>query len=199
MKFIHKAAIVMATAATVLSCVAFAGCNGTPAEEAKVTGVYGSGSFSFFSAYPGYTYKQLTTSTQTLTTYSNNRYELTVTSKNMSGNLSFDPEDNGNMDTSGVNDRGQTVVVYCGTYTLSEEEGILTLSLAKPDGYISVTTGNSTSGVAYYNTDAWTESMSSAAGKTAEEYLVTVAFSPVEIIVDLSTYGFDFVTLTVAE
>lgn len=196
MKLLHKAAIGIMTAVTALSCVAFSSCGEKTEEKAELTGVYGSGTFSFFSAYPGYTFKQLTFSTQTIKTYSDNRYELTVTNKSLSGSLSFDPEDSGNMDTSNTNDRGQSVSVYCGTYTAEDEEGLITLSLATPDEYISVVSGNSTSGVSYYNTAAWTDAMkTSVEGLSADEYLATVAFKPVSIVVDSSTYGFDYVSL----
>lgn len=212
MKLFKKIGITILAATMAISSVAFTSCdfvNGllnkdnssssAPVEEvpAQLTGVYGSGTFSFMSAYPAYTFKQLTFSTQTIKTYDDNTYELTVTSKNVSGALAFDPEDSGNTDTSGSNDRGQSVTIYSGTYTANEEEGLLTLSLATPDQYISVATGNTVAGVTYYNTAAWTEAMSTATeGKTASEYLATVAFQPVEVIVDTSTYGFDYISLT---
>lgn len=198
MKFMKKTAILMTTAAVALSCAAFAGCNESTGNEATVTGVYGSGSIAFFSAYPNYTYRQLTLSTQTIKTYSDNRYELIVTNKNISGGLSFDPQGNGDTDISGTTDRGQSVIIYCGTYTATDEEGLITLSLASPDQYTLVISGNSTSGTAYYNTQAWTEEMTTASeGKTAEEYLATVAFAPVSVVVDSSGYGFDYINLTV--
>ena len=174
------------------------GASVTPATKDDIIGAYGSGTFTFFSAYPAYTFKRVTTITQTIVTHKDGTYELTVTSKDISGALAFDPEDNGNQDVSTSNDRGQTVTVYTGTFTSGEEEGLLTLSLSKPTAVISLVTGNSTSGACYYNTAAWTNEMSTASEKSASEYLASVAFAPIEIIVDLSINGFDYTVLTVA-
>lgn len=145
---------------------------------ATIAGVYGSGSFSFMSAYPGYTFKQVTTSVQNLVLHTDGTYELSVTNKNLSGNLSFDPENNGTTDTAGTNDRGQSLTVYKGTFTESENEGIKTVVLAIPTSGYSITSGNATSGSSFV---------------TGEEF--TLLTEETTLTIDVATGAFDYATL----
>ena len=189
-------ALVVALAAVGM-CVSFAACGG--AKQATLTGSYGSGTYTFMSAYPNFTFKQVTTSTQTLNVYDDNSYELIVTSKNLSGDLSFDASNSGDTSTSGTNDRGQTV-----TFTSTEEEGMLSVVISKPTKVVYSGTGNLTMGAGYYNTANWTDKMSESyqvdgANGTAEQYLASVAFEQTTIVVDLNSYGFNYATLTVAK
>lgn len=198
MKLVKKIAIIVASVAIAASVSALAACSGS---EANLTATYTSGTFSFFSSYPSYTFKQLTTSTQTIKTYDDNTYELTVTYKYLSGDLSFDASDSGNNDVSGVNDRGQTVEIYYGTYTSTEEEGLLTLTLNSPTDIIKTAAGNVVSGTYYYNTLAWTDDMGTSASSdgtalTAEQYVEANAFEQTTVVIDMTYYSFDYITLT---
>ena len=196
-----KIAAIAVSAALVVSAGALAACSGGGAD---LTNVYNSGTFTFMSAYPNFTFKQLTTSVQTLKTYSDGTYELTVTSKNISGELAFDPSDSGDTDVSGTNDRGQLVDIYYGTFTSTEEEGFLTVTLSSPTEIVKSATGNVSTGTYYYNTLAWTDAMGQAAAGegnaalTEEDYLAANAFGQISIVVDTAKNSCNYTSLTVA-
>lgn len=192
------AAIAISAAALVASFGVLAGCSGG---DASITGVYTSSTFTFQSMYPNITFKFLTNSVQSIRLYDDNTYEFTVSSNSLSGGLSFDPTNSGDQ-TADATSRGQVVQIYMGSYTSAEEEGLLTVTLGTPTQYIY----NSVGGVAgyngYINTSDWTEKMATELGGengsiTAEEYLDTVAFSPVTVTIDLASYSFNYVTLSV--
>ena len=195
------AAIAISAAALVASVGVLAGCSG--GDAATLDAVYNSGTFTFMSAYPNFTFKQLTTSVQSLKTYSDGTYELTVTSKNLSGELAFDPSDSGDTSTSGTNDRGQLVDIYYGTFTSTEEEGFLTVTLSSPTEIVKSATGNVSTGTYYYNTLAWTDAMGQAAAGegnpalTEEEYIAANAFVETSIMIDIANNSFTYTNLVV--
>ena len=183
------AAIVVSAAALVASGGALAGCSG----GASIDGVYTASRFAFFTAYPGATYKQLTSAVQTLETYDDGTYAMTVITKSLSGDLEFDPADSGDPDIEGVNDRGQTMDVYYGTYTSTESDGFITFVLSAPTDIISSTAGT------YISTLAWTDKMGQdAVGEgeeaiTEEQYIEQFGYSQTTIVVDAANYTFTYV------
>ena len=190
-----------AAALAVGTCFSLAACGD---KAPNLTGTYNSSTYTFMTAYPGYTFKQLTTVVQNLNTSDDNTYMFTVTSKSLSGDLAFDPANNGTQATDGVNDRGQSVDIYYGTYTSTEEDGLLTVKLSAPTGYVTSASVNASgTGGGFFNTMNWTDDMKEASkddthteGLTAEEYLATKTFKETEIVIDLKTYGFTFVQLS---
>lgn len=196
-KFAKRAGVVLLAAAAVCAAVmAFTACGGAPA----LTETYGSSSHTFMSAYPGYTFKQLTTIVQTINVYDDGTYMLVQNSRSLSGDLSFDPSNSGDTDISGVSNRGYETKIFYGTYTSAEEEGMITLTISAPTGAVYVSSGGAMGG-GYYTTYAWTDEMSAAAGgengaMTAEQYLESVSYGEKSIIVDTSTMSFTYVDLS---
>ncbi len=196
-KFAKRAGVVLLAAAAVCAAVmAFTACGGAPA----LTATYGSSSHTFMSAYPGYTFKQLTTIVQTINVYDDGTYMLVQNSRSLSGDLSFDPSNSGDTDISGVSNRGYETKIFYGTYTSAEEEGMITLTISAPTGAVYVSSGGAMGG-GYYTTYAWTDEMSAAAGgengaMTAEQYLESVSYGEKSIIVDTSTMSFTYVDLS---
>lgn len=196
-KFAKRAGVVLLAAAAVCAAVmAFTACGGAPA----LTATYGSSSHTFMSAYPGYTFKQLTTIVQTINVYDDGTYMLVQNSRSLSGSLAFDPSNTGDTDISGVSDRGYETKIFYGTYTSAEEDGMITLTISAPTGAVYVSSGG-TMGGGYYTTYAWTDEMSAAAGgedgaMTAEQYLESVSYGEKSIIVDTSTMSFTYVNLS---
>ena len=196
-KFAKRAGVVLLAAAAVCAAVmAFTACGGAPA----LTATYGSSSHTFMSAYPGYTFKQLTTIVQTINVYDDGTYMLVQNSRSLSGDLSFDPSNSGDTDISGVSNRGYETKIFYGTYTSAEEEGMITLTISAPTGAVYVSSGGAMGG-RYYTTYAWTDEMSAAAGgengaMTAEQYLESVSYGEKSIIVDTSTMSFTYVDLS---
>lgn len=150
-------------------------------KEATLLAAYGACSYNFMSAYPGYTFKQLAFLTQSVEIYDDNTYALTLTSKMLSGSLSFDPQNNGDTTSAQeVVDRGQSLTRYYGSYTAKDEEGLITLDLAKPTSGYSLSTGNLAGG--------------------AGSYVGAPAIEALSILVDAETYSFDYAQLaTVAD
>ena len=174
----------------------------TAAAEEKVdktlTGFYTSTqNVSFFSAYPQYTYKQATFSLQTVETYADGSYCLTQMDSNFSGTLTF--ADDG---THEEVPRGANTTRYYGTFTATEESGLLTLVLSAPTA-VAVASSFSVGDVAlgYLDTAAWTEEMGTRAGGengtiSAEDYLASVSYPEQTLIVDEATGSFDFTPLS---
>ena len=199
-KTVKKLALVaMSAVMAVAMCFAFVACGETK-EPAKITGAYTSSSYTFASMYPATTFKMLVNNVQVINTYDDNTYQLTVTSKTLSGGLAFVPSNTGDQ-TADATDRGQSVAIYMGTYTATETEGLLTLTLNTPTAYIYNGVGGAF-GNGTFNTLNWTDAMGEATATdgvngTAEAYLATVAFKPVTVTVDLSTGGFSYANLSV--
>ncbi|SCP98433.1 hypothetical protein [Anaerobium acetethylicum] len=176
------------------------GTDTTKAVESELTGYYASNAnVAFMSMYPGYTYKQSTFGVQTIETFSDGTYCLTSTDTVFSGALLFN--DDG---THEEIPRGSINMIYDGTYTSEEEEGIMTLTLSTPTAVMansSLSAGSEPIG--YLNTEAWTDEMGAAVGgdagtMTAKDYLATVAFPETTIIVDVVNTSFDYADLSVA-
>ncbi len=177
-----------------------AACGGNAPAEKTLNGYYTSTqNVSFFSAYPQYTYKQATFSVQTLETYSDGTYCLTAVDSNFSGTLTF--ADDGNHEEV---PRGVNSTKYYGTFTSKEESGLLTVTLSAPTSVAvasNFSVGEAVLG--YLNTAAWTDEMGTVAGGengaiSAEDYLASVAFGEVSIIIDTATDTFDYTALTPA-
>lgn len=157
---------------------------------AEVTGSYiSTQDLGFISAYPQFTFKQATFGAEMLETYDDGTYCLTVTKTAYSGLLLFN--DDG---TTDVVPRGTTITRYYGTYEGEEDSGLLMLTLSAPT---AVSVLGDSSAAHYMNTAAWTEEMSNISanantGATAEEYLASMTFEAQDVVVDLSTYTFDY-------
>lgn len=195
MKFGKKLAAITVSAALLASAGALAACSGGNNEsEANLSGAYTASKLTFFTAYPTATYKQVTTAVQSIETYDDGTYVITVTTKSLSGDLAFDPSDAGVADVSGVNDRGQTLNIYYGTYTSTEEEGLLTLVLSAPVDMISSTAGS------YISTLAWTDAMGQAAAGegnaalTEEQYIEQNGYAETTVVVDAANYTFTYIS-----
>lgn len=186
--------VVLGLALTLVSC-------GKKETKAELVGSFNSTTkLEYFSAYPQFTFKQLTTVVQNVKIYSDDTYQLTVTRASYSGALIFD--DNGTYD---ANDRGNSIMTYFGTYTKTSEEGLMTVVLNTPTriiGDLHEFTGQA-QGISI-DTEKWTEEASTALGGdegsiTAEEYLKANAFDETTIIVDELKSNYDYVKLVVTE
>lgn len=210
-KVFKKLAVLAAVAALTLTCgLMLAACGGGEAvTAAKITAVYTSNDVSFMSAYPTYTYKQLTVSTQTLTLYDDGTYCLTQNDNMLSGALNFPDvatEDNAVSYTN----RGNSSTSYFGTYTSTEEEGMMEVVLSKPTAVRFTSKINQMGHVnGFFDSENWTDEMAQAMGTkgddgsvkpmTRDEFLAGKAFNEITASVDKASGGFDFLTLTVAK
>lgn len=189
----------MAMAIALLAGLTACGSSDAPTGK-TLNGYYTSTqNVSFFSAYPEYTFKQATFSVQTLETYSDGTYCLTAVDSNFSGSLTF--ADDGNHEEV---PRGVNSTKYFGTFTASEESGLMTVTLAAPTS-VAVASNYSVGEavLGYLNTEAWTDDMGALAGgengpMSAQDYLASVAFSEVSVIIDTATDTFDYTVLTPA-
>lgn len=208
-KLAKSLSMAIAAVLAVVMCVALIGCDGGGAETKakKVTGVYTSNSISFMSAYPTFTYKQLTVASQTLTIYDDGTYCLADTSNMISGALNF-PDVATEEDAVSYNNRGVQVTCYYGTYTVTEEEGLLDVALAKPTTVQFTSKINQQGHVnGFFDSDNWTEEMASLmatedkdgnkVNMTKDAFLNGRAFNAVEVTVDAASGGFDYIALKV--
>lgn len=175
--------------------------NGKEEANGKLSGFYSSASnVAFMSAYPEHTFKQATFGLQNLETFSDNTYVLTDTATFYSGALEFN--DNGKYD---VVPRGANFNQYYGTYTATDEGGLITVVLSKPTAVISNTSYSAGANpVGYVNTNDWTDAMGKAVGgegaaMSAEEYLESVAYPETTIIVDSAKSSFDYIVFPQGE
>lgn len=191
---------IAAMAMAVVMLAGLAACGGNASANKTLNGYYTSTqNVSFFSAYPQYTYKQATFSVQTLETYSDGTYCLTAVDSNFSGTLTF--ADDGSHEEV---PRGVNSTKYFGTFTSAEESGLLTVTLSAPTSVAvasNFSVGEAVLG--YLNTAAWTDEMGALVGgengaMSAEDYLASVAFSEISIIIDTATDTFDYTVLTPA-
>lgn len=197
-----KKKLVIKLAAMAMAIALLAGltaCGGQNAAADKtLNGYYTSTqNVSFVSAYPAHTFKQATFSVQTLETYADGTYCLTAVDSNFSGSLTF--ADDGNHEEV---PRGVNSTKYFGTFTSAEQSGLLTVTLSAPTS-VAVASNYSVgeSVLGYLNTAAWTDDMGTVAGgengaMSAEDYLASVAFNEISIIVDTATDTFDYTVLT---
>ena len=155
----------------------------------------------FLSAYPEYTFKQATFGTESIEVYSDGTYCLTNTTSSFSGDLLFN--DDG---THSEVPRGDGSMRFYGTYEKTEDSGLLTLKLSAPTSVVvgSIYSVGDTEALGYLNTQAWTDEMGSRVGgesgsMTAEEYLESVSYPEMDVIIDTSTGSFDYVNLSQGE
>lgn len=199
MKKFHKAVATVAVAAlSAALCFSLAACGETQ-KPVNLVASYNSSSYTFMTAYPAYTFKQLTTNVQNINVYDDDTYLLVVTSKSLSGDLKFDPSNSGDQ-VAQANNQGCKITHYYGAYEKTEEDGMITLKLKKPTRVVYTATASAMAGSAvYYDTANWTDAMSGEGenAKTAEQYLASMAFADVECVVDGATFGFDYIDVSV--
>lgn len=166
---------VVAITTVAASAACLAACGGGTA-EAKVTGEYVSSKneYTYANFQPTYNFYYLTVTSANLKIYDDNSYVYTVyTSTTSNINTGADVPSNEYTANSG----GYEVTYYYGSYTAEVEEGLSTLTLAKPERVTYASSGNSMSGAAYYDTANWTEAMGeaykgdAAEAATADKYL----------------------------
>ena len=174
------------------------GSTGDDTSAAKtLIGSYNSSTMTFYSVYPTYTYKQLTFSVESLNVYDDGTYSMIVTDKTASGELSFDASNTGDTDISGTNDRGCAITYYYGGCSYEEEEGLITVGLSSPDRIVYTATATASGDSAtFYDTADWTDDMTSAYGDGADAYLSATAFADTEVLVDGTTWGFDYIDVS---
>lgn len=189
----------MAMAIALLAGLTACGGNDKAADK-TLNGYYTSTqNVAFMSAFPQYTFKQATFSVQTLETYADGTYCLTAVDSNFSGALLFSDEGTHEEVPRGVNS-----TKYFGTFTSKEESGLLTVTLSAPTS-VAVASNYSVGEavLGYLNTAAWTDEMGALVGgengaMSAEDYLASVAFSEVSVIIDTATDTFDYTVLNTA-
>ena len=189
----------MAMAIALLAGLTACGSNEAPADK-TLNGYYTSTqNVTFISAYPAYTFKQATFSVQTLETYADGTYCLTAVDSNFSGTLTF--ADDGSHEEV---PRGVNSTKYFGTFTSTEQSGLLTVTLSAPTS-VAVASNYSVGDtvLGYLNTAAWTDEMGTLVGgengaMSAADYLASVAFGEISVIIDTATDPFDDTALTPA-
>ena len=151
---------VVALTTVAASAACLAACSGG-AKEATVTGEYVSSKneYTYANFLPTYNFYYLTVTSANLKIYDDNSYVYTVyTSTTSNINTGADVPSSEYTANSG----GYEVTYYYGSYTAEVEEGLSTLTLAKPERVTYASSGNSMSGAAYYDTANWTEAMGEA-------------------------------------
>lgn len=143
-------------AAAVIATVSLAACS---AGGATLTGEYlSNNSYSYANMRPLYNYYYVTFSGQTLETYSDGTYCLTV-NEIMYSNVSFGPDVANGSETA--NDRGQKVTKYYGTFTQESDptdETLTFITINVPERVVFASSGYPT-----LDTSNWTEAMTQSA------------------------------------
>ena len=143
-------------AAAVIATVSLAACS---AGGATLTGEYlSNNSYSYANMRPLYNYYYVTFSGQTLETYSDGTYCLTV-NEIMYSNVSFGPDVANGKETA--NDRGQKVTKYYGTFTQESapsDETLTFITINVPERVVFASSGYPT-----LDTSNWTEAMTQSA------------------------------------
>lgn len=143
-------------AAAVIATVSLAACS---AGGATLTGEYlSNNSYSYANMRPLYNYYYVTFSGQTLETYSDGTYCLTV-NEIMYSNVSFGPDVANGKETA--NDRGQKVTKYYGTFTQESDpsdETLTFITINVPERVVFASSGYPT-----LDTGNWTETMTQSA------------------------------------
>lgn len=149
-------------AAAVIATVSLAACSGG---AATLTGEYlSNNSYSYANMLPTYNYYYVTFSGQTLETYSDGTYCLTV-NEIMYSNVSFGPDVPSGNETA--NDRGQKVTKYYGTFNQESDPSDETLSFITinvPERVVFASSGYPT-----LDTANWTEEMTESAVNLAAQ------------------------------
>lgn len=149
-------------AAAVIATVSLAACSGG---GATLTGEYlSNNSYSYVNMLPKYNYYYVAFSGQTLETYSDGTYCLTV-NEIMYSNVSFGPDVANGKETA--NDRGQKVTKYYGTFTQESDpsdETLTFITINVPERVVFASSGYPT-----LDTGNWTETMTETAVELAEQ------------------------------
>lgn len=149
-------------AAAVIATVSLAACS---AGGATLTGEYlSNNSYSYTNMLPKYNYYYVAFSGQTLETYSDGTYCLTV-NEIMYSNVSFGPDVANGKETA--NDRGQKVTKYYGTFTQESDpsdETLTFITINVPERVVFASSGYPT-----LDTGNWTETMTETAVELAEQ------------------------------
>lgn len=149
-------------AAAVIATVSLAACS---AGGATLTGEYlSNNSYSYANMRPLYNYYYVTFSGQTLETYSDGTYCLTV-NEIMYSNVSFGPDVANGKETA--NDRGQKVTKYYGTFTQESDpsdETLTFITINVPERVVFASSGYPT-----LDTGNWTEEMTESAVNLAAQ------------------------------
>ena len=149
-------------AAAVIATVSLAACSGG---SATLTGEYLSNNeYSYTNMLPMHKYYFVTFSGQTLETYSDGTYCLTM-NEIMFSNVNFGPDVANGSETA--NDRGQKVTKYYGTFTQESDPSDETLSFITinvPERVVFASSGYPT-----LDTANWTEEMTESAVNLAAQ------------------------------
>mgnify|MGYP001777738093 CR=1 FL=1 len=149
-------------AAAVIATVSLAACS---AGGATLTGEYlSNNSYSYVNMLPKYNYYYVAFSGQTLETYSDGTYCLTV-NEIMYSNVSFGPDVANGKETA--NDRGQKVTKYYGTFTQESDpsdETLTFITINVPERVVFASSGYPT-----LDTGNWTETMTETAVELAAQ------------------------------
>ena len=143
-------------AAAVIAAASLAACSGG---SATLTGEYLSNNeYSYTNMLPDYEYYFVAFSGQTLETYSDGTYCLTV-NEIMYSNVSFGPDVANGKETA--NDRGQKVTKYYGTFTQEvdpDDDTLAFVTINTPTRVVFASSGYPT-----LDTANWTEEMTQSA------------------------------------
>ncbi len=149
-------------AAAVIATVSLAACSGG---SATLTGEYLSNNeYSYTNMLPMHKYYFVTFSGQTLETYSDGTYCLTV-NEIMYSNVSFGPDVP--TDQATANDRGQKVTKYYGTFTQEvdpDDDTLAFVTINTPTRVVFASSGYPT-----LDTANWTEEMTESAVNLAAQ------------------------------
>ena len=149
-------------AAAVIAAASLAACSGG---SATLTGEYLSNNeYSYTNMLPDYEYYFVAFSGQTLETYSDGTYCLTV-NEIMYSNVSFGPDVANGKETA--NDRGQKVTKYYGTFTQEvdpDDDTLAFVTINTPTRVVFASSGYPT-----LDTANWTEEMTESAVNLAEQ------------------------------
>lgn len=163
--------------------------------EVKLTGSYASpASLTYMNMRPNYNYYVTAFTFQTLDTYSDNTYCLTVSSTSYSG-LVLPQEGN---DATG-SERENYVIRYFGDFSSKAnelDETILDVKLSVPNRIIRNQDANTFVDTADFKPYSYTGAGNNVITyETAEDFLKAYAFKEITISVTTSTASFDYQTL----
>lgn len=166
-------------------------------DQANLLGTYSSGRLSFVSTYPASTFKILTYRVQGINLYDDDTYMLSESTQSYSGGLNFDPTNSGDNDTSDSSDRGSTVAYYYGTYTSSEEEGLLSVTIEAPTHIVYSRTSSITWSAGFFDSANWTNEMGIALGSeeepmTSEGFLEAYGYEQKSFTIDMTNCKFTY-------
>lgn len=214
-KFTKKILVaIVAIMAVVCLSVSLAACGET---TAKSTGFYSSSNkhVTYANFQPKYNLYTLTLYTETIETFNDNTYCLTVNSVAIS-NVNFGEDTKSlncdyagmkdedkefiiagqeNWEASRYNDKDDITTKYYGTYeVVKESETSKTIKLQVPTSVFYAKKGDAT----HYDTANWTETMAGEDNTTAEDYLAgkvsKFESAGIEVYITVATSGFEIIT-----